>query len=198
MNKPPGDTVNKVTDRNVRVAHGTAGGGGFSYAIYEARNGEGGYLASYGASASVKDNRLYDLALSSSGVACQCWLNYDWHAYKVKFEGTYWGLFAGGGYDYILDKCTFTATDAWITSVATIMKILEQKGFLASRKKEKAHVYTALVPREEYEAKSLRHLTENLFQGDPATMVMKLLDDSDLSRDELKSIRALLDERLRK
>lgn len=87
--------------------------------------------------------------------------------------------------------------DLAYTSVATIMKILEQKKFLASRKREKAHVYYALVPREEYEAKSLRHMTENLFHGDPTSMVMKLLDDSDLSRDELKSIRALLDARLR-
>jgi len=83
------------------------------------------------------------------------------------------------------------------TSVATMMKILEQKKFLASAKTDKAHTYKALVPRTEYETASLRHLANNLFQGDPGSMVMRLLDDAKLSQDELKEIQKLLDGRLR-
>jgi predicted transcriptional regulator len=88
--------------------------------------------------------------------------------------------------------------DLAYTSVATVMKILEQKGVLASRKADRAHTYQALVSRAEYEASSLRHLTDHLFHGDPSSMVMRLLSDDKLSAEELKAIRKLLDERMGK
>jgi predicted transcriptional regulator len=84
------------------------------------------------------------------------------------------------------------------TSVATMMKILEQKGVLSSRKNDRAHTYCALISRSEYEGQSLRHMADNLFQGDPTSMVMRLLNDNKLSSEELKTIRDLLDQRLEK
>ena len=87
--------------------------------------------------------------------------------------------------------------DLAYTSVATIMKILEQKHVLASHKAERAHTYAPLVTRAEYEAASLKHLANNLFKGDPTSMVMRMLDESDLSDKELSAIRTMLDERLK-
>lgn len=84
------------------------------------------------------------------------------------------------------------------TSVATIMKILQQKGALSLRKDDRAHTYVPLLSRSEYEAVSLQHLAQNLFRGDPSSMVARLLNDSDLSNDELKAIRKILDERMSK
>jgi predicted transcriptional regulator len=79
------------------------------------------------------------------------------------------------------------------TSVATMMKILEQKGALSSQKQEKAHVYSPCVSRADYEKMTLRHLTKNVFRGDPASMVMRLLDESSLNKKEVDAIRALLE-----
>jgi len=87
--------------------------------------------------------------------------------------------------------------DLAYTSVATVMKILEQKKVLESRKTERAHSYFPLLSRTDYEAVALRHIANHLFQGNPTSMVMRLLDESNLSSEELKSIRTLLDERLR-
>lgn len=84
------------------------------------------------------------------------------------------------------------------TSVATIMKILQQKGALSLRKDDRAHTYVPVLSRSEYEAVSLQHLAQNLFRGDPSSMVARLLNDSDLSADELKTIRKILDERMSK
>jgi predicted transcriptional regulator len=84
------------------------------------------------------------------------------------------------------------------TSVATIIKILEQKGALVSTKGEKAHTYRPLLTRAEYEASSLRHLAKNLFHNDPSSMVMRLLSDNALSREELAAIRKVLDQRAEK
>lgn len=83
------------------------------------------------------------------------------------------------------------------TSVATMMKILEDKGFLASKKGERVIQYKPLLTREEYGSASLQHLASNVFQGNPSSMVMQLLGNTDLSQDELQAIRKLLDERLK-
>lgn len=83
------------------------------------------------------------------------------------------------------------------TSVATMMKILEQKGALKSEKKDRAHTYEPLVSRAEYEGISLEHLKTNVFGGNPTSMVMRLLDNSDLSQKEIQTIRGLLNERLK-
>ena len=82
------------------------------------------------------------------------------------------------------------------TSVATMMKILEQKGVLASRKSDRAHTYQPLISREAYESASLRHLADHVFQGDPSSMVMRLLSDAKLSKEELQNIQKILDERI--
>lgn len=87
--------------------------------------------------------------------------------------------------------------DLAYTSVATVMKILEQKGALTSEKKEKAHVYSALISRAEYEVMSLSHLQTNVFGGDPTSMVMRLLSESNISQKEMQTIRSMIDERLK-
>lgn len=84
------------------------------------------------------------------------------------------------------------------TSVATMMKILEQKHVLKSEKKERAHTYRPLLSRFDYERMSLDNLKTNVFGGDPASMVMRLLDDTALSQKEIENIQTLLKERLRK
>ena len=86
--------------------------------------------------------------------------------------------------------------DLAYTSVATIMKILEKKKVLSSRKSEHAHTYEPLISRAEYESTSLRHLAKNVFQGDPSSMVMKLLNESTLSQDDLLAIKKILEERM--
>lgn len=82
------------------------------------------------------------------------------------------------------------------TSVATMMKILETKGFLKSFKTDKAHTYEALISREEYGAQSLDHLADNIFEGDRGVMVMRLLDTGALSKKDLEAIRKALNSRL--
>lgn len=88
--------------------------------------------------------------------------------------------------------------DLAYTSVATMMKILEQKGVLGSRKSDRAHTYYPLVQRQDYETTTLKHLAKSLFHGDPSTMVMRLLDEGGLSEEELKTIRNILNERIGK
>lgn len=97
-----------------------------------------------------------------------------------------------------VQEALMASRDLAYTSVATMMKILEQKGALLSQKQDRAHTYSPVLTRAEYETLSLRHLTANVFRGDPTTMVMRVLDDSDLTSKELEAIRAILEKRARK
>jgi len=87
--------------------------------------------------------------------------------------------------------------DVTYTTVAKMMKILEDKGVLKSEKGEKTHLYESRLAREDYETRTLRHLTDKLFEGSPKSMVMRLLDESELTREELEAIRTNLEARLK-
>ena len=78
------------------------------------------------------------------------------------------------------------------TSVSTIVRILEQKGFVTSEKTGRGHVYAASVGKDDYQASSLHHLVRDVFDGTPALVVRRLLDSDSLSAGDLKQIRALL------
>src|SRR5262245_44483026 len=79
------------------------------------------------------------------------------------------------------------------TSVSTVLRILEQKGVLGSRKVGRGHLYSALLPREAYEAHSVRHLVETVFEGTPSALVERLVEAVPLSPEEAAQIRKLLD-----
>ena len=82
------------------------------------------------------------------------------------------------------------------TSGATIMRILEQKNFVTSAKRGKTLVYRALLAKDAYQSRSLRNLSEKLFDNAPVSLVARLVDDADLSEDTLSEMRELLDRRL--
>lgn len=84
------------------------------------------------------------------------------------------------------------------TSVSTILRILEQKKVVGSRKEGRGHIYFPLLDKEKYEAASLHHLVSKVFEGEPSTLVRRLIETEDLSENDLKSIRSLLNERLKK
>lgn len=82
------------------------------------------------------------------------------------------------------------------TTTATMMKILEKKKFLKSIKKERAHKYFPVVTKESFEGNIINHIVDNVFQGDSANLVMKLIDEKKISQDELKKIRETLETRI--
>ena len=83
------------------------------------------------------------------------------------------------------------------TSAATIMRILEQKNFVESRKEGKTYVYKALLTKDTYQTRFLKDISEKLFDNTPAALVARLVDDEDLSEEALNEIRVLLEGRMK-
>ena len=80
------------------------------------------------------------------------------------------------------------------TSIATILRILEEKGFATSAKDGRALRYTPRLSRTAYQAKKLGAVLGTLFDGDPLALVRRLITSQDLDADELQALRDLVDD----
>jgi predicted transcriptional regulator len=78
------------------------------------------------------------------------------------------------------------------TSVSTILRILEGKGFVAARREGRGHLYKPQVSRREYEARAVKDVVNRVFQGVPLAMVRQLLDNVRMSDDEVRELRKLV------
>ena len=78
------------------------------------------------------------------------------------------------------------------SSVSTIVRILEQKGYVRSSRQGRGHLYRAAVTKQAYQAQTLGRLLSQVFDDSPALVVQQLLDARELSEDELREIRALV------
>lgn len=82
------------------------------------------------------------------------------------------------------------------TTVLTVLRTLEDKGRVDHVQEGKAHRYQALVKREAAGESALRRITRKLFAGRPHLLLTGLVSDEEITPDELRRMRALLDARL--
>ena len=78
------------------------------------------------------------------------------------------------------------------TSVSTIVRILEQKGYVRSRKEGRGHLYEPTIQKEAYQVASLQHLVSNVFDGTPTLLVQRLVDSEQIDPAQLDEIRRAL------
>ena len=113
---------------------------------------------------------------------------------ELEFMTELWALGHGSVRD-VLARLS-PGRDLAYTSAATILRIMEQKGFVTSEKQGKTFIYSPVLAKDAYQARTLRDLSNKLFDGTPASMVARLVDDEGISEDALKEIQALLQRRL--
>src|SRR5262245_43375187 len=83
------------------------------------------------------------------------------------------------------------------TTVLTVLRILEEKGFVGHEEEGKAHRYRPLVARERAGKSALARLMDTLFDGSPELLLTQLVSDRKLSAGEIRRLRTILDERLK-
>ncbi|UZD89751.1 BlaI/MecI/CopY family transcriptional regulator [Cognatishimia activa] len=84
------------------------------------------------------------------------------------------------------------------TSVATVLKILEDKGYVSSERKDRSLIYSPAIQRADYEGRSLKNLSDSLFGGTPTALVARLVDNEDLTDEMIQEIKEIIDTRIRK
>ncbi|MGH1444904.1 MAG: BlaI/MecI/CopY family transcriptional regulator [Cognatishimia sp.] len=113
---------------------------------------------------------------------------------ELEFMSVVWET-GGGTVRDILAELNKAQERAY-TSVATVLKIMEQKGFLTSERQDRSLVYRPSIRKVDYQKTSLRNLSSKLFNDTPAALVARLVEDEDVTNEMLEEIKALLDERL--
>ncbi|MFD0908233.1 BlaI/MecI/CopY family transcriptional regulator [Ruegeria arenilitoris] len=113
---------------------------------------------------------------------------------ELEFMNELWALGEGSVRD-VLDRLPPERNLAY-TSGATILRILDEKGFVQSRKDGKTLIYRPLLEKDTYQARSLQNLSRTLFDDIPASLVARLVDDAGLTEADLEEIRALVERRL--
>ena len=78
------------------------------------------------------------------------------------------------------------------TSVSTILRILEQKVVLKTRKEGRGHIYIPLMTKSEYESKTVKHVVDRVFEGTPVALVRQLLDTMKLKTEDLEELKKLI------
>src|SRR5213083_96126 len=89
------------------------------------------------------------------------------------------------------------ADDLAYTTVLTVLRTLEQKGYVGHTGEGRAHRYRPLVKREAAGRSALRRLEDKVFDGSPELLLTQLVSDKNLSDEELRRLRKLLANRLR-
>jgi len=87
--------------------------------------------------------------------------------------------------------------DLAYTTVLTVLRTLDQKGYVAHISEGRAHRYRPLVKRAAAGRSALRRLVEKVFDGSPELLLTQLVSDKNLSDEELRRLRKLLADRLR-
>jgi predicted transcriptional regulator len=73
-------------------------------------------------------------------------------------------------------------------TVSTIIRILEDKGFVDHEKVGKGHVYFPMVKKSDYSNQSINKLVDGYFQGSFKSMVSFFMKKNDISLNELEDI----------
>jgi predicted transcriptional regulator len=80
------------------------------------------------------------------------------------------------------------------TTVMTMMKILEEKGYLKKVRVERAYVYRPTRPRQQVLGAMVRDFVDRVFDGAAGGLLLHLARDRRLSRDERTTIRRIIEE----
>jgi len=90
------------------------------------------------------------------------------------------------------------ADDLAYNTVLSMLRILEDKGYVGHTEEGRAHRYFPRVGREEAGTSALARLTQKVFGGSAELLLTHLMSDRSLDDAELRRLRRLLDERLKK
>lgn len=84
------------------------------------------------------------------------------------------------------------------TSVSTILRILEKKNILTSKKNGRSHIYIPKVSLETYTKKSINKIINQSFSGKPLALANYLFDNYKLTQSEINELEEMIKEKLEK
>jgi predicted transcriptional regulator len=77
-------------------------------------------------------------------------------------------------------------------SVLTTIRILEQKGYVEHRQEGRAFIYWPVVAEQEASRSEVRHMLSRFFGNSREQLLLSLLGDGEISRDEIERLKAAI------
>ena len=87
--------------------------------------------------------------------------------------------------DRLIDELAYT-------TVLTILRTLESKGYVSHEEEGRGHRYFPLVEQQAAQRSALRHLKQKLFKGSAELLFTHLVSDQKLTPEQVKRMRKLL------
>jgi len=80
------------------------------------------------------------------------------------------------------------------STVQTMLRILEAKGYVTHEKFGRAFTYRPLVDQKQARRRALSHLVSGLFNNSPSLLVLNVLEDDRIDPSELDRLKQLIKE----
>lgn len=77
-------------------------------------------------------------------------------------------------------------------TVQTMLRILEDKGYLSHEKAGRSFVYTPIVERQNARSAALKQLLANFFDDSPQSLLVNLIEDEALNAADIKKLKELI------
>ena len=88
--------------------------------------------------------------------------------------------------------------DLAYTTVLTVLRTLEAKGYVSHDEEGRGHRYFAAIKQQTAQKSALQHLTKKFFNGSAELLLTHMVSDQKLSPEQMTRMRKLLAERLDK
>ncbi len=116
-------------------------------------------------------------------------------AAELRILKVLWRIESGAVRDVLDEISTDTAERPAYTTVMTLMNQLAAKGALEVDRRRQPFVYRPLAPREQVLGHRLKQFLNTVFDGQAGELVLRLVEDADLSPAELRRIEARIEAR---
>jgi predicted transcriptional regulator len=83
------------------------------------------------------------------------------------------------------------------TTVATLLKRMADKGFVAYKSFGRSREYYPLVKKKDYFSKHVNGLIKNFFNDSPSQFASFFTESTDLSKTELEALKELIDQQIK-
>lgn len=80
------------------------------------------------------------------------------------------------------------------TTVMTMMRVLERKGYLKTSREERAYLYRPARPERQVLGSMVREFVDRVFNGSARPLLVHLVEDRRLSKRELAELQRLVRE----
>jgi BlaI family transcriptional regulator, penicillinase repressor len=80
------------------------------------------------------------------------------------------------------------------TTVMTMMKIMEKKGYLKKKLRDRAYVYQPARPKDEVIKSMVREFVNRVFNGSAEPLLIHLVQDRHLSEKDVRAITRMIQE----